>query len=114
MQYLGSLRSEGVPPAPIPEFEKAVQLKPDYLDALVNLGEAYIDANRVQQSLPLLRKAIELEPESTEAHDFLGAALFRLGDREAAMEQLQILDRLDPKFDGVVKKLLNEEGLKGE
>jgi tetratricopeptide (TPR) repeat protein len=91
------------------EFERAVELKPDYFDALVNLGEVYIDADRIQESVPFLRKAIELEPDSTEARDFLATALFRLGDREGAMEQLQVLNRLDPAFDGGIRKLLREE-----
>jgi tetratricopeptide (TPR) repeat protein len=93
----------------IQEFEMAVRLKPDYFDALVNLSEAYIDVDRIQESVPLLRKAIEIDPESTEARDFLAAALFRSGDREGAMYQLEILNRLDPNFQGAMKKLLAAE-----
>ena len=61
-------------------------------------------------ALPIsLRKATELVPDFPDAHDLLAAAFFRIGDREGAMEQFQILNRLDPAFDGAIKKLLSEE-----
>jgi Flp pilus assembly protein TadD len=56
-----------------------------------------------------LRKATEPDPDSTEARDFLAVAMFRLGDRDGARKQYEILERLDPNLDGKIKKLLSEE-----
>jgi len=93
----------------IREFETAVELKPDYFDALVNLGEAYIEINRNQEAISLLRKAIGLHSDAIEARDLLGVALFRSDDRQGAVEQFKTLNELDPKYSGLVKKLLNSD-----
>ena len=43
-------------------FEKAVTLKPDYTDALVNLYDAALKLRRADRILPLLKKALEINP----------------------------------------------------
>jgi Flp pilus assembly protein TadD len=53
-----------------------------------------------------MKRATALDPENVEAHDSLGTAYFKTGDREKAMEELSIALRLDPKFQGELRKLL--------
>jgi lipopolysaccharide biosynthesis regulator YciM len=56
-----------------------------------------------------LRRAIELKPECVEAHDTLGRAYLKSGDRAGAVEQLRILKGLDPEFESVLNKQLESE-----
>jgi hypothetical protein len=44
-----------------------------------------------------------------EAHDFLGVAYFKSGDRQSAEEELRILKRLNSIFEGSLSKLLSGE-----
>ncbi len=55
-----------------------------------------------------LRRALELAPDDVDAHDCLGVGYFKLGDRVKALEELAIVDRLQPGFDCDLRKLLTE------
>ncbi len=83
-----------------------LELMPDNVCALVNLGYALSNLGHSEGAIAWLKRAIELHPESVEAHDSLGAAYFRSGDRGKASEELGITLRLDPKFQGELRKLL--------
>jgi len=99
--------------AAILEYQKAIQLKPDYVEALVDLGNAYLELDRGEQAVAPLKRAAELMPECLQAHDFLGVACLKTGDPQSAAEQLQIVKGLDPTFEGSLSKLLSTEKASG-
>jgi tetratricopeptide (TPR) repeat protein len=47
-------------------FKRAAELKPDYTDALINLFDACLKLKRIDQGLPLFKKALELNPSDEE------------------------------------------------
>ena len=96
--------------AAICEYQKAIELKPDLLLALVNLGNAHLELGRSQEAVAPLKRAIELNPDCVDAHDNLGLAHLKNGDREAAMEELHTIERLDPTFDSALRQQLAEGG----
>jgi tetratricopeptide (TPR) repeat protein len=49
--------------AAIPEYQKAIQLKPDYVEALVDLGNAYLELDQGEQAVAPLKRAADLMPE---------------------------------------------------
>lgn len=51
----------------IAAFTKSLELKPDYVVALVNLGASYYYSGRQQQAAPLFAKALELMPNHPDA-----------------------------------------------
>ena len=51
----------------IEEYKKAIELKPDYTDALYNLALAYKTQKKFREAEKLLRKIITLKPTSIAA-----------------------------------------------
>jgi tetratricopeptide (TPR) repeat protein len=47
-------------------FEKAVSLKPDYTDALMNLFDACLKLKRIQRGLPFFKQALVINPADNE------------------------------------------------
>jgi tetratricopeptide (TPR) repeat protein len=59
------------------------------------LGEAYRDAQRLDQAIPAYREAVRLEPEFAQGWLELGTASARMGNQEDAAGALAILGKLD-------------------
>src|SRR6476660_4671099 len=55
-------------------YLKALQLKPDYLPAMINLGRLRIVARNLEGAIEILDRAVKLQPTSPEANYFLGDA----------------------------------------
>lgn len=55
-------------------LEQACELRPDHLDAAINLGGAYILSGRFRSAVRVLEKAVEIDPHSAMAWTNLGAA----------------------------------------
>ena len=53
-------------------FKKAVEIKPDYVYALDNLGKIYYQLGEFQKAIEVLEKAVEVEPKQFSAHLTLG------------------------------------------
>jgi len=72
------------------------QTKPEewpYLD----LGVFLQDQSRVQEALPLLRKAASIDPNSAVCRTRLGRALIATGEVAGGLKELQAAAALDPK-----------------
>jgi len=75
----------------IGDYLKALELKSDCPYALVNLGHCYVALEQNNEAIALLKHAIDLHPESVSAHDALGLAYFKIGNREKAISELGIV-----------------------
>jgi Tfp pilus assembly protein PilF len=62
---------------------------------LLELGQARLRAGRHEDARRLFYKAVGEDPRSALAHYYLGMAYFRLGDLDAAEEELRAADRID-------------------
>lgn len=72
------------------DFQKALVLQPDQPDVLNYLGYSWIDMGiNLDEGLEMIRKAVELKPNSGFIIDSLGWAYYRLGRYEEAVEELQ-------------------------
>ncbi len=71
------------------EFRRALELQADYFPALAGLGNLLARAGEDGVAMPLLHKAIRLQPKSYEGHFLLGSALNRLGQFEEARTELE-------------------------
>jgi len=84
-------------------FERALELSPAYVDAMMALGSA-LDLkgaflsmpDLVQRSLGLLRTAVRLRPDSAEAHIRLGETLADLGQMDESIAEMHEGLRLSP------------------
>jgi serine/threonine protein kinase/tetratricopeptide (TPR) repeat protein len=84
-------------------FERALELSPGYVDAMIALGSA-LDLkgaflampDLLERSLELLQQAVALEPNSAEAHIRLGETLADLGQIDAGIAEMHEGLRLAP------------------
>ena len=73
------------------QFIHVVKLEPQNFEANHNLGEFYIRAGKVEQALPYLKRAQELNPAVYNNGYDLALAYEQSGDLEQAREQIQQL-----------------------
>ncbi len=72
------------------DFKKALELFPDQPDVLNYLGYSWIDQGiNLDEGLSMVKKAVELRPNSGFIIDSLGWAYYRLGRYEDAVVELQ-------------------------
>ena len=66
-------------PQAIDQYQKAIDIRPDYAFAQHNLGNAFLAEGKLEQAIEHLSVAIRIEPDYAEAHYSLGSALGRQG-----------------------------------
>lgn len=76
--------------------ERLVKLKPQDPGARVLLGNAYVDAGRVQEAIACYREAISQDPDCFEAHLGLGRAHSERGSYGEAINSYERALRLQP------------------
>ena len=78
-------------------YLKALQLKPDLVPAMINLGRLRIVVKNLDGAIEVLNKAVKLQPSSAEANYFLGEAYLdaKLGSK--AVPVLNEAIKLDPE-----------------
>lgn len=70
--------------AAMDDFDKAIELRPDYAEAYANRGKIKIDREEYDGAIVDFDKAIELKPDLAEAYGNRGLAYQNLGDDENA------------------------------
>lgn len=73
----------------ISEFRKAAELDPNFADAFVNLGAALMDKHDYGAAIIPLKHALQLSPDLTVAHQFVGYALLAQGYSAEAIPHLE-------------------------
>jgi len=69
-------------------FKEAIRLKPETWSSI---GFAYRHIGRYEEAVAAHKEAIRLNPDDAKAHFGLGVAYIDIGNREAALEQYEIL-----------------------
>lgn len=72
-------------------FNKAIELKPGYIDASINLAAAHLRERRFQDAVPLLAAVLMREPGRDDAHYNLGVTYHCLHDIRAVQRELETL-----------------------
>ena len=91
-------------------LRKSISLKADYWESHLELAKALEQKGDLEGALPELRRAIELNPKSAEAHFRLGRVHDRMGKPEDAMKeyaiQTQLIDAEEsaPRHSGKLKQ----------
>ena len=75
--------------------EQMARANPD-AEQLATLGASYADANRCQDAIVVLDRAVQRDSMSWRAHHELGGALFKCGRLSEAIDQLRTAARLRP------------------
>ena len=93
----------------IEQFQKALALEPDYVDALVGIGAVYVDlgyqkgagtpeaADAFAQAIRYLEKAVTLAPRRADVHAELARAYLAADRLDAAAAEAEEALHLDPR-----------------
>jgi tetratricopeptide (TPR) repeat protein len=77
-------------------LKKAVELFPDYYEALETLGIEYVKSSQYEAALPLLSHALEINKRGAKSSYGLGVAYLNLNRLAEAIERLEASAQLDP------------------
>jgi len=86
-------------------FQKAVQLSPEYLIALENLGNAHRQLKQWEDAREALERAVAVGPQDPEANYSLGMVLAQLDHVDRAYEYLQRALKLRPDYPEALNNL---------
>lgn len=78
-------------------FEKAVQLKPNDVNAHINFGIALLDAGRIETALHSFERALSIQPNSVSALNHVAATLSSVGRYNEALICYQRVVSLKPQ-----------------
>jgi tetratricopeptide (TPR) repeat protein len=90
-------------------FKKAIQQKPDFAEAYFNLAVLYAKSRRIQEAVENLKLAIHYKPDFVEAHFYLAQAYLATGDKNNAIQEYQILTKLDPNIAQRLQTLMQQK-----
>jgi len=86
-------------------FEKAIQLKPDFADAYANLGKLYDLLREYPGAEENLKKAIQIKPEDPAYHFNLGLVYAKQGKLEDAKGEFKKSLEIKPDFKEAKEKM---------
>ena len=77
-------------------FRKSLELKPDYVPAMISLGRVYVAQVKSDPAIQILLKATTLEPKSAKAYQALGTAYLQAKKGLLGVDALNKAIELDP------------------
>jgi len=93
----GSLREQGKLNETIYHCSEAVRIKPDYVEAINNLGLALRQAGRIDEAIHCYKRALEIDPGTVEAYINLGTALAVKGELSQAAQEYEKVLLIQPQ-----------------
>lgn len=88
------------------DFERVLSYNPDHSDALNYLGYTWVDrGENLTKAFEMIRRALELEPNSGPITDSLGWAHYKLGQYEEARLKLEDAVALSPSSATIIDHL---------
>lgn len=106
------LIAQGTPDDGIVHLERALTLRPDFVEALVAVARARADKKLYPEAITLLSRAIKIQPRNEAAHYSLMMAYRNSGDLEAAKREKAVLDELQKPPEGEFTDFLKRLGEK--
>lgn len=92
--------SYGKPDEAIRQYERAIELRPDYTEAKVNLGTVHLQQGGYEKAIPLFREALNDMAYRTPyiAESDLGWALYKSGQVDEGVNQIRAAVTTNPGF----------------
>jgi len=82
----------------ITQYEKVLQMEPDFAPAHYSLGNALAQAGRVEEAIAQYQKALQIQPHYMEPYFSLGNTFLKQGKVDEAIPQYQKAVRIKPDF----------------
>ena len=94
---MGVVHNEiGDPLSAIRYYQRALEINPNYCDALYNLGNTYEQIGYVKEAISSYEKVVELSPRYADAYLNLGVIYSSLGQKQKAESFFQKVVAVDP------------------
>jgi len=91
----------------IAEYQKAIQINPNFAQARNNLGSVYYNQSKLEEAIVQYQRAITINPNYAKAHYNLGVVYHQQGKLEEAIAQYQQAIATNPNND----KTYNNSGV---
>jgi len=91
--------------ARVQELQQAVTANPKNVDAVVQLGNTYFDAEQWDNAITWYKRAVELDPKNADASTDLGVSLYYSNRPDEALAQFERSLKISPTH---TKTLLNK------
>jgi len=98
--YAEALRRKGDTAAAMSAYREALRRDDAYPPALANLAVMLAEQNRLDEAIPLARRAVAVEPHAAQNRFNLALMYLNNGDAAAARRELEEVVRLDPNHAG--------------
>jgi Flp pilus assembly protein TadD len=82
----------------IPQFQKALEIKPDYAEACNHLGNVLLQQGQTEKAIAQFQKTLEIKPDYAEACNNLGNALLQQGRLNEATAHFQKALEIEPDY----------------
>ena len=82
----------------VKDYEKALALKPDYAEALYNLGITLRELGQIDAAIKSYKQALTIKPDYFGAHNNLGNIFLELGQLDAAADSFEWAVAYKPDF----------------
>lgn len=94
-------------------YKKAIEIDPDYAEAYMGLGNAYLQTNNLEGGIYCLEKTLEIQPGQGPVIYNLGMAYFHKGDKKRALGYFTLFKKehahlLSPKERGELDELIRK------
>lgn len=103
------LSAQGKPAQAIPHYQRALEIRPDFVEAIIAVGKSQAAHKDYSGAARLFERAVTLQPDNEPAHYNLMLAYRNSGNTEGAALQKKELDRLmkppEGEFSDFLKKL---------
>jgi len=82
----------------IAQYRKALEIKPDYAEAHLNLGNILAARGQADEAIAQFRMALEFDPDNVKAHNNLGHVLAAKGQVNEAIIQYRMALKIKPDY----------------
>lgn len=90
-------KAAGLDEEAAPLLEKAIAAKPDYFEALVELGRTYAVLRRPEDAIKTLKSALAIKSDNPDAYQYLGRALIMAKKMPEGIQALRSAIQIDPE-----------------
>jgi tetratricopeptide (TPR) repeat protein len=97
--YGDALMKQGMLPESARAFDRAIQLDPKNVQAVIGRGSVYLHQEDLKKAVETFERAVKLAPNDAVAHFALAQAWYRAGSPRRAIEPLKTVVKLQPKHD---------------
>ena len=92
------LQNQGLLEEAIAEYDEAISIDPDFVEAYSSRGVAYALLNEDEKAIQDFSEAIRLSPDSADVYKNRGDIYFRQGEFQRAVEDYDEAIRLTPRL----------------